>query len=162
FEVFAWSGRDLYRPGETVRVSALLRDHDGKPVPAGERGAQPLFARLKQPDGKVFVESRLEAGAQGYYRFEREIPVEAPTGRWKIEFRTDPGSSEVVRGMDLRIEEFLPERMKLELDSPQERLATGEPLRLDVTGAYLYGAPAAGNRFTARMAVAVEQHPLAS
>ena len=162
FEVFAWSGRDLYRPGETVRVSALLRDHDGKPVPAGERGAQPLFARLKQPDGKVFVESRLEAGAQGYYRFEREIPVEAPTGRWKIEFRTDPGSSEVVQGMDLRIEEFLPERMKLELDSPQERLATGEPLRLDVTGAYLYGAPAAGNRFTARMAVAVEQHPLAS
>lgn len=36
FDVFgAWSGRDLYRPGETVRVSALLRDFDGKPVPAG-------------------------------------------------------------------------------------------------------------------------------
>src|SRR5690606_18180583 len=105
YEVFAWSGRDLYRPGETVLVSALLRDADGRPVPAAADGkAQPLFARLKQPDGKVFVESRLEAGAQGYYRFERGIPVDAPTGRWQIEFRTDPGSSEVVQGMDLRIE----------------------------------------------------------
>src|SRR3546814_1677703 len=25
FDVFAWSGRDLYRPGEKVRVSALAR-----------------------------------------------------------------------------------------------------------------------------------------
>lgn len=163
FEVFAWSGRDLYRPGETVRVSALLRDADGKPVPAAADGkAQPLFARLKQPDGKTFVESRLEAGAQGYYRFEREIPVEAPTGRWQVEFRTDPADKDAVQGMALRIEEFLPERMKLELDSAQARLAKGEPLRLEATGAYLYGAPAAGNRFTARLAVAVEQHPVES
>lgn len=163
FEVFAWSGRDLYRPGEAVRVSALLRDADGKPVPTAADGkAQPLFARLKQPDGKVFVESRLDAGAQGYYRFEREIPVEAPTGRWQVEFRTDPASKDVVQGMDLRIEEFLPERMKLELGSPQARLVKGDPLRLQVEGAYLYGAPAAGNRFTARMAVSVAQHPLES
>src|SRR5690606_23368933 len=50
----------------------------------------------------------------------------------------------------------------LELDSPRPRLARGEPLRLEVDGAYLYGALAAGNRFTARLAVAVEQHPLES
>src|SRR5690606_31733732 len=100
FEVFAWSGRDLYRPGETVRVSALLRDADGRPVPAAADGRTPppLFARLKQPDGKVFVETRLEAGAQGHYRFEREVPAEAPTGRWQLEFRTDPASREVVQG----------------------------------------------------------------
>src|SRR3546814_10824817 len=38
FDVFAWSGRDLYRPGETVRVSALFRDNDGKPVAAKDKG----------------------------------------------------------------------------------------------------------------------------
>ena len=160
FDVFAWSGRDLFRPGETVRVSALLRDHDGRQLPAGEDGAQPLFARLKQPDGRTFFETRLDAGPQGYYRMEREIPADAPTGRWQVEFRTDPGSREAVQGMTLRIEEFLPERMKLELSSAQSRLAPGEPLRLQATGAYLYGAPAAGNRFSATLAVAVEQHPV--
>jgi len=57
FDVYAWSGRDLYRPGETVRLSALLRDNDGKPVKA-----QPVFLRLKQPDGKTFRETRLQPG----------------------------------------------------------------------------------------------------
>ncbi|HLT43906.1 MAG TPA: MG2 domain-containing protein, partial [Luteimonas sp.] len=162
FDVFAWSGRDLYRPGETVRVSALLRDHDGRPVAAaGKDGApQSLYVRLKQPDGKPFYETRLEPGALGYFSFERAVPVDAPTGRWQVEFRTDPASKEAVQGMTLRIEEFLPERMKLELDAAQAILRPGQALGLQATGAYLYGAPAANNRFTAKLAVAVEQHPL--
>lgn len=163
FDVFAWSGRDLYRPGETVRVSALLRDQDGKPVTAKDGKAppkQPLFVRLKQPDGKTFVESRIEPGALGHFRFEQAIPAEAPTGRWHVEFRTDPARKEAVQGMTLRIEEFLPERMKLDLDSADAVLKPGQPFKLQATGAYLYGAPAAGNRFTAKLAVAVEQHPL--
>ncbi|MCR6662197.1 MAG: alpha-2-macroglobulin family protein [Luteimonas sp.] len=162
FDVFAWSGRDLYRPGETVRVSALLRDHDGKPVVAKDGKTQALFVRLKQPDGKTFFESRVEPGAQGYFRFEKEVPVDAPTGRWQVEFRTDPASREAVQGMTLRIEEFLPERMKLDLASVDAVLKPGQPLRLQADGAYLYGAPAAGNRFTAKLAVAVEQHPVES
>src|SRR3546814_372714 len=160
FDVFAWSGRDLYRPGETVRVSALFRDNDGKPVAAKDKGAQPLFVRLKQSDGKTFVDSRIEAGELGYFQFEKAIPVDAPTGRWRVEFRTDPASKEAVEGMTLRIEEFLPERMKLDLASADAVLEPGQPFRLEATGAYLYGAPAADNRFTARLAVAVEQHPL--
>jgi alpha-2-macroglobulin len=162
FDVFAWSGRDLYRPGETVRISALLRDNDGKSVAAKGKKAQPLFVRLKQPNGKPFVEARIEAGAQGYYNFERLIPTEAPTGLWQVEFRTDPASTEAVQGMALRIEEFLPERMKLDLAVADPVLKPGQPFKLQATGAYLYGAPAAGNRFTAKMTVAVEQHPLES
>ncbi len=154
FDVFAWSGRDLYRPGETVRLSALLRDQDGKPTKP-----QPLFLRLKQPDGKTFDERRIEPGAQGYFSYEKLIPSEAPTGRWQVEFRTDPDSKEAVQGMTLRIEEFLPERMKLDLEAPAV-LKPGQPLKLQAIGAYLYGAPAAGNRFTAKLAVAVEQHPV--
>lgn len=160
FDVFAWSGRDLYRPGETVRVSALLRDYDGKPVAAKNGKAQSLFVRLKQPDGKTFVESRIDPGTQGYFRFEKAIPVEAPTGRWQVEFRTDPASKEAVQGMSLRIEEFLPERMKLDLDSSSTLLRSGQPFALHAKGAYLYGAAAAGNRFTAKLAVRVDQHPL--
>ncbi|WDS37123.1 alpha-2-macroglobulin [Pseudoxanthomonas sp.] len=155
FDVFAWSGRDLYRPGETVRVSALLRDHDGKPVKAG----QPLYLRLKQPDGKTFRETKLSEGEQGYFQFEQIIPNEAPTGRWQVEFRTDPASKDVIEGMSLRIEEFLPERLKLDLSAPAT-LKPSQPIPLAADAAYLYGAPAAGNRFTAKLAVAVEQHPL--
>ncbi|MBP8098719.1 MAG: alpha-2-macroglobulin family protein, partial [Arenimonas sp.] len=155
FDVFAWSGRDLYRPGETLRISALMRNHDGKPVKA-----QPLFISLKQPDGKVFIESQLKPREAGYFEWQQLIPVDAPTGRWQVEFRTAPGAGDVVQGMSLRVEEFLPERMKLELDSAQATIKPGQPLQLKVDAAYLYGAPAAGNRFTARLGLVAEQHPI--
>jgi len=155
FDVFAWSGRDLYRPGETVRISALMRNYDGKPIKA-----QPLFLSLKQPDGKVFIESQLTPREAGYFEWQQTVPVDAPTGRWQVEFRTAPGAGEVVQGMNLRIEEFLPERMKLDLDSAQATIKPGEPLNLKVDAAYLYGAPAAGNRFTARLGLLAEQHPV--
>ena len=155
FDVFAWSGRDLYRPGETLHLSALMRDHDGRSVPP-----QPLFLSLRQPDGKLYLETRLDPGEGGYLDWSHSLPPEAPTGRWRVEFRTEPGAGEVVQGMSLRIEEFLPERMKLELDSPQPMLQPGEALDLRVQAAYLYGAPAAGNRFSAKLAVFHESHPV--
>ncbi|CAG2086230.1 alpha-2-macroglobulin family protein [Xanthomonas arboricola pv. juglandis] len=157
FDVFAWAGRDLYRPGETMRVSAILRDNDGKPTKP-----QPVFLRLKQPDGKTFRETRLQPGEQGYFEFSQQIPADAPTGRWQVEFRTDPTSKDAVQGMSVRVEEFLPERMKLDLDSTQKTLSAGQPFTLLANAAYLYGAPADGNRFTAKLAVSVEQHPLDS
>ncbi|MCR6700128.1 MAG: alpha-2-macroglobulin family protein [Dokdonella sp.] len=155
FDVFAWSGRDLYRPGETVRLSALLRNFDGKPI-----AAQPLFVSLKQPDGRVFAQAKLEPGDLNYFEWTRAIPADAPTGRWQVEFRLDPAAKEASQGITFRIEEFLPERLKLDLGTAQERLAPGEALALEVQADYLYGAPAAGNRFTARLTVAVDQHPV--
>ncbi|CAD7738377.1 Alpha-2-macroglobulin [Xanthomonas hydrangeae] len=157
FDVFAWAGRDLYRPGETMRVSAILRDNDGKPTKP-----QPVFLRLKQPDGKTFRETKLQPGEQGYFEFSQQIPADAPTGRWQVEFRTDPASKDAVQGMTVRVEEFLPERMKLDLDAAQKTLSAGQPFKLVANAAYLYGAPADGNRFTAKLAVSVEQHPLES
>ncbi|MBS0213087.1 MAG: alpha-2-macroglobulin family protein [Proteobacteria bacterium] len=154
FDVFAWSGRDLYRPGETVQLSALMRDYDGKPVKP-----QPLFLVLKQPDGREFMKARLDPRDLGYYAWAYTIPADAPTGRWQVEFRATPDGKDVVEAMTLRVEEFLPERMKLDLDVAQSVLRAGEPLKLKAVAAYLYGAPADGNRFTARLAVSADQHP---
>ena len=155
FEVYAWSGRDLYRPGETLRASALLRDYDGKPMKP-----QSLFVRVKQPDGRVLAEQRLEPQPLNYFELSQAIPADAPTGLWQLEFRLDPSAKETVQAFPFHVEEFLPERLKVELSSPQVRLAPGEPLQLKVASSYLYGAPADGNRFTAKLLVAPEVHPL--
>ncbi|MGA9343409.1 MAG: MG2 domain-containing protein, partial [Rhodanobacteraceae bacterium] len=155
FDVFAWSGRDLYRPGETVHLSALLRDYDGRSIKP-----QALFVTLKQPDGRPWTQARLEPKDLGYYDFSRAIPADAPTGRWQVEFRLDPASKEATEGTSFRIEEFLPERLKLDLDSAEKQLAPGKPLKLSVAADYLYGAPAAGNRFTARLTLTADQHPV--
>jgi uncharacterized protein YfaS (alpha-2-macroglobulin family) len=155
FEVFAWSGRDLYRPGETLHASALLRDYDGKPMKP-----QALFVRLKQPDGRSLVDTRLEPHDLNYFELSQVIPDDAPTGLWQLEFRLDPASKEAVQAFPFHVEEFLPERLKVDLSSPQARLAPNEPLKLAVTSIYLYGAPADSNRFTAKLLVKPEVHPL--
>ncbi|MFI4968983.1 MAG: alpha-2-macroglobulin [Lysobacterales bacterium] len=155
FEVFGWADRDLYRPGETIRLSALLRDYDGNAIKP-----QPLFLTLKQPDGRPYAEAKLDPEDLAYFEWSREIPADAPTGRWQVEFRTDPKSKEATQGLTFRIEEFLPERLKLDLSTRQDVLKPGEALQLAVEGNYLYGAPASDNRFTARLTVAVDQHPI--
>ncbi|HSM99937.1 MAG TPA: alpha-2-macroglobulin [Rudaea sp.] len=155
FDVFAWSGRDLYRPGETIRLSALLRDYDGNPIKP-----QPLFATLKQPDGRPYAQAKLDPKDLNYFDWSRTIPVDAPTGKWQVEFRLDPASKEATQSIAFRIEEFLPERLKLDLTSAAPTIAPGTPLKLDVASDYLYGAPAAGNRFTARLTLAPDVHPV--
>ena len=157
FDVFAWSGRDLYRPGETMRVSALLRDGDGKPIPP-----QPVFLTLKQPSGQPWSQTKLEPRELGYLEWSQSLPADAPTGRWQVEFRLDPAAKQANQALSLRIEEFLPERLKLDLASKQERLRPGDKLALTVQGDYLYGAPAAGNRFSATLSLANDAHPLDS
>ncbi len=155
FDVFAWSSRDLYRPGETLRLSALLRDFDGHMMQA-----QPLFVTLKQPDGRAFVTSRLKSAELGYYDFQQTIPEDAPTGNWQVEFRLDPASTQSVSSMKFHVEDFLPERLKLDLSSAHDTVSGSQPLHLGVQSDYLYGAPAAGNRFTASLTLAVDRHPV--
>jgi uncharacterized protein YfaS (alpha-2-macroglobulin family) len=52
--------------------------------------------------------------------------------------------------MRIGVEEFLPEKMKLDLATKAEQLAPeSQGWQIDVAGNYLYGAPAAGNRCSA-------------
>lgn len=157
-EAFAWSARDLYRPGETFQLSALLRDHDGRMLP----GDQPLTAWLKQPDGQRVASAQLEPSALGFYQWNAPISGDAPTGKWTLELRLDPAAEAPVGRFDFRVEEFLPERLKLALDSSAVRLAPSQPLPLSVQADYLYGAPADGNRFTAELALRPDTAPIPS
>lgn len=155
-EIFTWSSRDLYRPGETPNVSALLRDFDGKALPA-----QPLFARLVQPDGRKLADVRLEAKDLNQFEWSQAIASDAPTGSWQLEWRLDPASAQTIGVFNFQVEEFLPERLKLELSDTQPSTDQTQAFNLKVKSSYLYGSPAAGNRFTARLVAQVERHPLA-
>ncbi|WP_300453740.1 alpha-2-macroglobulin [Accumulibacter sp.] len=155
--LFAYSGRNLYRPGERFEVSVLARDADGRPVPP-----QPIQAILRRPDGKAQWTATWPAdeGFAGYYRRVVELPVDAATGSWSLELRTDPAAKIAGTSLSFAVEEFLPERMKLDLASAGERLAGAAAWRIDVSGTYLYGAPAAGNRLLGVLTSERNRNPL--
>lgn len=137
-ELFFYGPRDLYRPGETLIVSALLRDGDGELTSDAT-----LQATLLRPDGVALRTFNWSAAVSGYYERKLAIPSEAPTGQWTLRVGA-PFSKPV----DYRfwVEEFLPERMRLDLVTTAKPVTPTEAISVQVQGEYLYGAPAAGNR----------------
>lgn len=163
-KLFVYAGRDLYRPGEGFNVSVLARDADGKPLPAPTGAAgQPLTLVLKKPDGQreTSIVARPNAAGTGYYQQAFALPANAPTGRWLLEARTDPESKRADAQWSFQVEEFLPERMKLDLKSPEQALSGDEPMKVSVEGNYLYGAPAAGNRLMGSVHTERDRNPVA-
>jgi uncharacterized protein YfaS (alpha-2-macroglobulin family) len=142
-KLFAWSGRDIYRPGERFTVSLLARSADGSALPP-----VPIKAELKKPGGDVVsaIIWQPDPKTPGYLQQNIDLPADAATGKWSLEFRADPSAKRADAIYGFQVEEFLPERMKLMLKSDTKPLADKDGFSIDVQGDYLYGAPAAGNR----------------
>ena len=175
-KLFVYAGRDLYRPGESFSVSVLARDADGQPLPAAvaasvaasgaASAAAPMSGvtlTLKKPNGEKTLTQMVRPSATGtaYFQHTLALPADAPTGRWLLEARTDPGSKRADAQWSFQVEEFLPERMKLDLMAAEAPLLPGdEKLTVGVTGSYLFGAAAAGNRLLATVAAERERYAL--
>ncbi|HDR2754529.1 TPA: alpha-2-macroglobulin family protein [Enterobacter asburiae] len=135
-QFFMFGPRDLYRPGETVILNGLLRDSDGKPLPA-----QPVKLDVLRPDGQV-ARTLVVQPENGLYRFTYPLDSGAQTGMWHI--RANTGDN-LQRMWDFHVEDFMPERMALNLSGQKTPVSPADDVRFDVTGYYLYGAPANGN-----------------
>lgn len=165
-EIFAYGPRDLYRPGESVTVAALLRDADGRIIET-----RPLQARLIRPDGRQVKRftwhpyreegagkaSGTEPEPGGYYQTQLDLPVDAQTGVWTLRLYDDPAAKSPVGEYRFHVEAFLPERMKLELESGTDYPAIHQDIAVKVRGEYLYGAPAAGNRLESKVRVRAQR-----
>ena len=148
--LFIYAPRDLYRPGEQITISALLRDNDGRSVPSPV-----LNFILKQPDGRIVSEQRIRPNSLGYYASQWRIAADASTGQWSVSAQI-PG--QMISSFTLQVEDFLPERMALTL-SAAEFVDTKDDYQVAVNGQYLYGAPAAGNTLQSELVTTSSPHP---
>ncbi len=148
-EMFVYSGRDIYRPGESATFSVLKRDQDGQPVEG------PVNIEIFKPGGQRFKNWLVESAVAGYHEVTLDIPSGVPTGTWRAEVHS-PASESGKSRFNFKVEEFLPERLKLSFNQGLPALTSFVPddgLQVRVLGEYLYGAPAAGNRLDANMRV---------
>ena len=154
-EAFVYGPRDLYRPGENVIFNALLRDHDGQ-----LQGNTPLRAILRAPDHREAQNTVWHGNELAYYHHEFALPRNAATGQWQLQLKI---GSQVVGEYRFKVEEFLPERMKLTLADGIKTpgfLTPQSPLTIAAEGMYLYGAPAAGNRLSSLVVIRQQRHPV--
>ncbi|HHG89133.1 MAG TPA: alpha-2-macroglobulin, partial [Devosia sp.] len=137
-DLFATTERGVYRPGETVFLTALLRDAEARAVVE-----LPLSMEVERPDGVVARTELLEdQGAGGYFA---EIPLigEAMRGSWNIRLFVDPEASPLAN-VNFLVEDFEPERLAVEVSAPEGSVAPGEITPVSIAAKYLYGATAPG------------------
>ncbi|KQT19321.1 alpha-2-macroglobulin [Methylobacterium sp. Leaf399] len=137
-EAYVFPERGVYRSGETVNLTAILRDAQGVAL-----SGLPLTLVVKRPDGVEYRRVQVaDAGLGG-----RALPVAllpgAAHGTWRVAAYTDPKAPAVGEASFL-VEDYVPERLEVSLSSTTPALTRGEPARVAVAARYLYGAPGAG------------------
>ena len=111
---------------------------------------QPVSVEVRRPDEQVARRFVWQPGADGLYQYQLQLAENAPTGRWQLLLDLGDGRQDLY---EFLVEDFLPERLALELKGSEQPLDTSEDPSFSVNGRYLYGAPASGNRVSGQVYV---------
>ncbi len=146
YEAFAYGERDIFRPGEVAEGLIVVRDRGLQPPPV-----MPLLLRHKDPLGQERGTVRLTLERGGTAPFRHEIPTYARTGRHTLEVLV---AEEVIGQYRFQVEEFIPDRIKVEIAAARQEVVAGEALSYRVSGAYLFGPHASGLPVESRVRLA--------
>ncbi|KMO41465.1 alpha-2-macroglobulin [Methylobacterium variabile] len=136
-EAYLFPERGVYRSGETVQLTALLRDAKGAAIPN-----LPLTLVAKRPDGVEYRRAQVPDGGLGGRAFSLPLLPGAQGGTWRVAAYTDPKAPPVGEASFL-VEDYVPERLDVSLTPAEPALRPGEPATVAVVARYLYGAPGA-------------------
>jgi len=153
-DVFVYLDRGIYRPGETVRVSALVRDAEAVAM-VGRPGALTIY----RPNGIEAETIRFDSAERaGAIFHDYALSRDAARGRWRVALELD--GLGVVGGESFSVEDFVPQRVALELDVDTETpIGAGEVRAIAVDVRFLYGAPGAGLPLEGEARIEVDPSP---
>ena len=152
-DLFFYTDRGVYRPGETAQVMALSRDPAAIAI-----AKQKLTFVLLRPDG---VEARRFVDVEdtgGGYHLPVDLTPSARTGLWSILAYVDPEGSSIAATSFL-VEEVVPARIEATLTPADQPLVPPTPLPVMVDAKYLYGAPAANLPVKGEVTIAADPQP---
>jgi uncharacterized protein YfaS (alpha-2-macroglobulin family) len=137
-DAFLYTERGVYRSGETVFATALLRDAKGVAKPG-----LPLALVVKRPDGVEYKRATLADEGLGGRAFAIPLLPGSAAGKWTIEAYADP-KGDSIGEIEFLLEDYIPERLDFTLRSAKPYIDPGEPIELSLDARFLYGAPASG------------------
>lgn len=152
-DIFFYTDRGVYRPGETAHVMALSRDPS-----ANALKNQKLTFRLLRPDGieaKRFVDVTDTGGGYGV---DVDLPASARTGPWTLEAYLDP-EGDPLASTSFLVEDVVPARIEAKLTAAADILTPPQPLPVQIDAKYLYGAPAANLPVKSEVVIAADSAP---
>jgi uncharacterized protein YfaS (alpha-2-macroglobulin family) len=139
-----YAERNLYRPGETIHVSTVIRDEQWN-----DPGEVPVKFKLVMPNGKEFATMRKILNEEGSCETSFAMPQAALTGTYTLQVLT--GNDVLLNSYDISIEEFMPDRIKVGFNIDKQEYHPGDSVRATIQADNLFGTPAANMNYQCEM-----------
>lgn len=139
-DAFIYAERDIYRPGEVVNFAAVIRDRQWN-SPAD----LPLKAKFLMPNGKELKSFRKSLNEEGAFEASLAIANTAITGTYTLELYTS--NDILLATKNFSIEEFVPDRIRVNAKLNKTALRPGETTVLNVNAMNFFGPPAANRNY---------------
>ncbi|MGI4794141.1 MAG: alpha-2-macroglobulin family protein, partial [Janthinobacterium lividum] len=154
-EAFVYTDRGIYRPGETINVTALLRTAGLSAVDGAG-----LTLVLRRPDGVEASRTMLPPAPDAGFGQALPLSASAAQGNWTIEAFVDPSLPPVGRA-SVSVTDFVPQQLKVGLTATAAAIGPETRMSGSIDGRFLYGARAAGLHAEGDVRLVRDEHPVA-
>jgi uncharacterized protein YfaS (alpha-2-macroglobulin family) len=150
---YLFSDRGIYRPGETVHLGVITRTADWQASLAG----LPIDVEITDSRGLVVSRSQLKLSAASFDEITFTTQAASPTGTYQaVAYVTKTRQSyrETLGSTSFRVQEFEPDRMKVQLELSDKPIAgwlKTDEVKARISVAHLFGEPAGNRRVEADM-----------
>jgi alpha-2-macroglobulin len=149
-DAFIYAERDIYRPGEKINYSLLLRDKNWK-----SSGEIPVKIKFLLPNGKELKSFRKSLNEQGATDGSLDISTSAITGSYSLELYS---SNDVLLGTkNFQVEEFVPDRIKVSAKLDKPYLQPSDKASFQINAVNFFGPPAANRKYETEIQVKQKQ-----
>lgn len=144
-QAYLYGERGVYRPGDMMHLVGVVRNQEGALPNAGN-----VTLRLKDPSGAERFKERYSIDATGIVTLDYAIPADAKTGKWQAELLW---REQNIGTRNFQVEEFIPNKIKVELSSAEVAAIPGQTFRFDVQSNNLFGPPASGRKVNGQVSL---------
>ncbi|MEO6316011.1 MAG: MG2 domain-containing protein [Chitinophagaceae bacterium] len=145
-DAFIYAERDIYRPGENIHFSVVLRDKLWK-----SPGELPVKLKFLLPNGKELKTFRKNLNEQGSLEGNVDIAASGITGSYTLEVYN--GNDVLLGSQNFMVEEFVPDRIKVTAQLDKQVLVTGDAAVLSINAVNFFGPPAANRNYECEIQV---------
>lgn len=140
FDLFVYGDRELYRPGDSVHINAIVREWNYNVV-----NDIPINIRVRNPMGEQFGLYRKTLNKSGSAALSFELPSYAATGSWNVTFENAAGV--VQKNYIIQVEEFMPDRIKVTTNSDKSVYMLNDAIKFQGEAFNLFGPPSVGRSY---------------
>jgi alpha-2-macroglobulin len=145
-QAFIYGERNLYRPGEQVNLSTIIRDNEWHITEK-----LPFKLEVITPRGKKLKEVRKFTSEKGAFEYGFELASSAMTGRYSVKVLTT--ADVLLNSYNFSVEEFMPDRIKVKAELKKNEYQVPDTFSLDVLAENFFGPPAANRNYEVQYSV---------